>query len=402
MKDMIEPFLSAVPVLKKLEDAGFAAYFVGGSVRDLLLQKPIHDVDIATSATPEEMKRIFPRTVDIGVEHGTILVLYGNDSYEMTTFRTESEYPDFRRPKEVVFIRSLEQDLQRRDFTMNAIAMNRFGEMVDPFHGKKAIIEKRIETVGHASERFREDALRMLRAVRFMSQLGFEIAENTLTALAKQVSLLEKIAVERKKAEFEKLLAGMDRRRALAIILQTKIYSYLPELETSEIAIKRLLTYECDHLTVNEMWSLLIYSMEIEGNRTEHLLRAWRLPVKQIKAIQFILKFLKKRLKTEWQRYDLYQADEATVASVEKLRIVLRKDHDDGSVHYWVSKYRELPIKNRSQLAVSGSELIEWLQKKGGPWVNTCLTEIEQAVLQGNVDNQKSKIKEWLSECKQK
>jgi len=118
VNEMNEPFLSAIPIINQLEDSGFKAYFVGGSVRDYLLNRPISDVDIATSATPYEVKEIFPRTVDIGIEHGTVLVLFQNQSYEVTTFRTEAEYQDYRRPKEVAFIRNLDDDLKRRDFTM--------------------------------------------------------------------------------------------------------------------------------------------------------------------------------------------------------------------------------------------------------------------------------------------
>ena len=180
---MKEPFLTAVPVLERLEAAGFEAYFVGGSVRDFLLNKEINDVDIATSATPDEVKQIFSKTVDIGIEHGTVLVLYQNQGYEITTFRSEAEYENFRRPKEVAFIRSLSEDLQRRDFTMNAIAMDKGGDLIDPFQGKLAILNQVIQTVGNAENRFQEDALRMMRAVRFVSQLSFKIEEATLTAL---------------------------------------------------------------------------------------------------------------------------------------------------------------------------------------------------------------------------
>ncbi|MFL6556270.1 MAG: CCA tRNA nucleotidyltransferase, partial [Bacillus sp. (in: firmicutes)] len=217
---MKEPFLSASPVLKRIEDAGYEAYFVGGSVRDFLLKREINDVDIATSATPAEVKRIFSRTVDIGIEHGTVLVLFNNESYEITTFRTESEYQDFRRPKEVSFIRSLHEDLKRRDFTMNAIAMDRNNKLIDPFNGYSAIKEKIIQTVGSASARFQEDALRMMRAVRFVSQLSFHIESGTVEALANLVHLLDKIAVERKKAEFEKLLIGINKKNALKILLE--------------------------------------------------------------------------------------------------------------------------------------------------------------------------------------
>lgn len=139
---MNEAFLMAVPVLKDIEAAGYEAYFVGGSVRDHILGKEIADVDIATSAAPEEVKTIFSRTLDVGIEHGTVVVLYNGIPYEITTFRTEAEYLDFRRPSEVQFIRSLEEDLKRRDFTMNAIAMDKEGRLIDPFNGRGAIEEK--------------------------------------------------------------------------------------------------------------------------------------------------------------------------------------------------------------------------------------------------------------------
>ena len=125
-----EIFHQAKPILNKIEQAGFAAYFVGGSVRDYLLKRNINDVDIATSAFPEEIKQIFPRTVDIGIEHGTVLVIEKGKEYEITTFRTESSYGDFRRPDKVEFIRSLEGDLERRDFTMNSMAMDRRRECI--------------------------------------------------------------------------------------------------------------------------------------------------------------------------------------------------------------------------------------------------------------------------------
>ena len=147
-----EPFLKAIPVIKKIEDAGFEAYFVGGSVRDLLMNKPIDDVDIATSATPEEIKNIFDKTVDVGIEHGTILVLYGGESYEITTFRTEGNYVDYRRPESVSFVKSLEEDLSRRDFTMNAIAMTKEGNFIDPFHGMEDIKNTIIRSVGNHGE----------------------------------------------------------------------------------------------------------------------------------------------------------------------------------------------------------------------------------------------------------
>ncbi|MGO2926624.1 MAG: CCA tRNA nucleotidyltransferase, partial [Leuconostoc citreum] len=123
-----QEFMQAQPILEHIESAGFEAYFVGGAVRDMLLNKPIHDVDIATSAFPEEIKALFTKTVDTGIQHGTVMVLDHGDGYEITTFRTESTYTDFRRPDKVTFVRSLAEDLKRRDFTINAIAMTKDGD----------------------------------------------------------------------------------------------------------------------------------------------------------------------------------------------------------------------------------------------------------------------------------
>jgi tRNA nucleotidyltransferase (CCA-adding enzyme) len=398
---MIEPFLSAVPVLKMLEDAGFEAYFVGGAVRDFLLNKPIHDVDIATSATPEEMKRIFSKTIDLGIEHGTILVLHKKGSYEITTFRAESEYVDFRRPKEVVFIRSLKKDLERRDFTMNAIAMDLRGMIHDPFNGRSALKENRIVTVGKAEERFKEDALRMMRALRFVSQLSFHIETETLKALTNQGNLLENIAVERKRAEFEKLMTGTDRKQAIQLMIETSLYQYLPGLKNKEEALTQLLNYPCGHLELNQIWSLLLFCLQLDGKRAEAFLRSWRLPLKQIKEILFRLELLDKRLQHEWAVYDLYMANKEMIASVERLYNVITNQESDASVAYWQERYENLPIKNRTQLDVTGRDLMDWYGQKGGPWVSETLLKVELAILEGQIQNQKIKIKEWLLKCNQ-
>src|SRR5699024_8203458 len=134
--EMDRLFIEAIPLIEKIEESGYEAYFVGGSVRDSILNRTINDIDIATQATPEEIKAIFDVTFDVGIEHGTVLVRFNHQNFEVTTYRTESAYIDYRRPSSVQFIRSLYDDLQRRDFTMNAIAMDKLGNIIDPFKGK--------------------------------------------------------------------------------------------------------------------------------------------------------------------------------------------------------------------------------------------------------------------------
>ncbi|MDQ1001742.1 tRNA nucleotidyltransferase (CCA-adding enzyme) [Neobacillus niacini] len=396
---MIEPFLAAVPVLKKLESAGFEAYFVGGSVRDFLLNKEINDVDIATSATPDEVKKIFSKTVDIGIEHGTVLVLFQGLSYEITTFRSEAEYEDFRRPKEVSFIRNLTEDLQRRDFTMNAIAMDKDGSLVDPFNGQISIKNEVIETVGKAVDRFQEDALRMMRAVRFVSQLSFKIEEKTLNALKDLVHLLENIAVERKQAEFDKLLSGDDRKQALELILETNIYSYLPGLSNQEDKIKLMFDYKLEKLNKREMWALLVYCLNFEKKDKEEFLRGWRIPLKEIREIQLILHYLNQRFETSWSLYDLYTAGKEIFVSSEILYLVINGIEDQNSITHYLQVYEQLPIKERSEMDVTGNDLMEWFNKTGGPWVKELLFKIEQAIIAGKIANNKKIIREWLMEC---
>jgi tRNA nucleotidyltransferase (CCA-adding enzyme) len=399
---MIEPFLSASPVLKRLEDAGYEAYFVGGSVRDFLLKREINDVDIATSATPAEVKKIFSKTVDIGIEHGTVLVLFNNREYEITTFRTESEYQDFRRPKEVSFIRNLIDDLQRRDFTMNAIAMDKNSKLIDPFNGYSAIQAKIIQTVGSASERFQEDALRMMRAVRFASQLSFEIEGETVKALANLVHLLDNIAVERKKAEFEKLLVGKNKKTALQTILETNMYSFLPGLREQRNALEVLQGFSSEHFKTTEMWSLLIYCLNLKEKEVEGFLKDWRLPLKEIREIQHILQFLNKRLEQEWSIYDLYAAGRENIRSTEKLYLVIKGIKDAESIGNWITQFDILPIKQLSDIDVTGNDLMDWFNKRGGPWLKETLLAIENKILEGQVVNHKQQIKEWLMKCNQK
>ena len=396
---MKEPFLAAVPVLTKLESAGYEAYFVGGAVRDFLLKKEINDIDIATSATPEEVKQIFSKTVDVGIEHGTVLVLYQNQSYEITTFRTEAEYEDYRRPKAVSFIRSLKEDLQRRDFTMNAIAMDKDGNLIDPFHGELSIKNQVIQTVGKATDRFQEDALRMMRAVRFVSQLSFRIEEETLNALEDLVHLLGKIAIERKQTEFDKLLFGDNRKQAIQLILQTKIYSYLPGLSNQEDSLKLMLEYKFDRLTTREMWALLVYCLKLKNKEIEEFLRGWRMPLKEIREIQLIMHYLNKRLEVNWSSYDLYEATQEIFLSAEVLYLVINGFESNDSIQHYIQIYEGLPIKERSEMDVTGNDLMEWFNKSGGPWVKELLLKVEQAILAGSLVNNKKNIKEWLTEC---
>lgn len=193
-------------IIYRLEKEGFEAYAVGGCVRDSLLGRTPQDWDITTSAMPQQVKALFPHTIDTGIAHGTVTIMVDHIGYEVTTYRIDGEYEDSRHPKEVTFTGDLVKDLQRRDFTINAMAYNEKQGLVDAFDGMEDLKRGVIRCVGNPNERFTEDALRMLRAVRFAAQLGFSIEENTKGAIKKLAPTIEKVSAERIQTEIVKLL----------------------------------------------------------------------------------------------------------------------------------------------------------------------------------------------------
>ena len=195
-------------VISVLTEAGFEAYVVGGCVRDAILGRTASDWDITTNARPEQVKALFPRTVDTGLQHGTVTVLQGKEGFEVTTYRIDGEYLDGRHPEQVTFTPSLLEDLKRRDFTINAMAYNDKEGLVDAFDGLGDLERGQIRCVGNPGERFTEDALRILRAVRFSAQLGFGIEEKTWAALSEFAPRLSKVSAERIQTELVKLLVS--------------------------------------------------------------------------------------------------------------------------------------------------------------------------------------------------
>jgi len=193
-------------IIETIQNAGFEAYVVGGCVRDSILGRCPEDWDITTSARPEQVKALFRRTIDTGIQHGTVTVMLDKEGFEVTTYRVDGKYEDSRHPKEVTFTPNLEEDLKRRDFTINAMAYNETEGLIDIFGGLQDIEAKLIRCVGNPEERFGEDALRIMRAIRFSAQLGYEIHEDTEAAIRKLAPTLQKISAERIQVELTKLL----------------------------------------------------------------------------------------------------------------------------------------------------------------------------------------------------
>lgn len=199
---------AAETIIETIENAGYEAYVVGGCVRDSILGRTPNDWDITTSAQPQEVKALFPRTFDTGIQHGTVSVLVDKEIYEVTTYRIDGKYEDARHPKDVTFTAELKEDLLRRDFTINAMAYNPKSGLVDLYGGMDDIKHRVIRCVGNAHDRFSEDALRIMRAIRFAAQLNYDIEEETAKAITALVPNLSRISVERIQTELVKTLTS--------------------------------------------------------------------------------------------------------------------------------------------------------------------------------------------------
>ncbi|MCI5813219.1 MAG: CCA tRNA nucleotidyltransferase [Lactobacillus sp.] len=378
-------FEPARPVLQKIETAGYEAYFVGGCVRDTILGDPIHDIDIATSAYPSEIKAIFKRTVDTGIQHGTVMILDHGTGYETTTFRTESGYQDYRRPDKVTFVRSLKDDLKRRDFTINALAMKEDGTVIDLFNGLSDLQNQIIKAVGNPEERFHEDALRMMRAVRFASKLDFNIEDATLKGITDNGKLLTNIAIERIEVEFSKLLLGSNPPKGLQYFIDTNLYQYCPNLINYKDALQKLADAHNWSIIKNKQqaWSVLIYALQLtDRGKITSFMKQWKLPNDLINHVQKVIKLVDKIKQDHVDNLALFEAGIDAVKSAVIVAKFFGWPHHD-----LVDQFDRLPIQDSHQLAVNGGNLIQQAGIKPGPELGKIISQLQRMVVNGQLPN---------------
>lgn len=396
LQQLPSEFQEALPILEKLKASGYEAYFVGGSVRDAILGRTIHDVDIATSAYPEETKKVFTRTIDVGIEHGTVLVLHGGQEYEITTFRTEDVYVDYRRPSQVSFVRSLEEDLKRRDFTVNAFALNEEADIIDKFHGLKDLEFKILRAVGVPQERFNEDALRIMRGFRFAATLDFDIEEQTFQAMQETAPLLEKISVERIFIEFDKLLTAAFWRKGLEKMIAAVAYDFLPEMKGKGTCLKAMLDrLRPDFLfaTSEQAWAMLLIALDI--NEPKNFLKKWKTSNDFQKAVLDLVAAYRTREKTSVDKFLVYQYGLENLLLVEQIR-----QAQDLPIEIEQIKALDaaLLIHSKHEIVVNGRTLMTELNLKAGPNLGRILSEIEKAIVLGELMNEKEAILKFLKE----
>lgn len=362
-----------------LQDSGFQAYIVGGCVRDLLLGVTPKDWDICTDASPEEVMRIFPKTYPTGLQHGTITVSMGNGKdlhYEVTTFRTDGEYTDGRRPDNVQFVKNIEEDLLRRDFTINAIAYDLVNDkLIDPFHGIQDLQNKVLRAVGFAVQRFTEDGLRIMRAARFAARLNYTIEHTTLTGMAVCSYMLENISKERIKDELCKILQTAHPSLGLQILRDVEALEYvLPysHRNEQEFAIDLKAIEDCKGNYETKM-AILIGEHE-EAHFVESTLRAMTFSNDEIKRVLFVLNTLRyfEKLYLDWhlaqqippsvirmglsfiKNHNAYDYSEGLDQFIKFIQAIKM----DGLL-YDLMRNRNQIVWGKNELKISGKDLIE-------------------------------------------
>lgn len=403
---------SAQSVLKQLTDAGYAAYLVGGYIRDSLLKRPVKDIDIATAAKPEEVLALFPKVVPTGLKHGTVTVLTGGFSFEVTTFRTESEYEDHRRPSEVVYVNDIVADLTRRDFTINAMAQDRHGKLIDPFGGRQDLADGILRCVGDAELRFREDALRLLRCIRFAAEYGLRIESDTWLALHANARLLKHIAMERVRAELVRIVGGRHPQEGFRLLADSRLLRFTKAKLHGGFAdwTPADLPERLDRLTElpQELrWQLVAKLANLTAEEAE---REWRLltfsqaEIKQVTAFlgfdRYLLTYepeedmpLAHRFKTGVLYYGKEAAEAwlavmavyATAADTRILHAALAA----GSA--WIG---EMPVLTVPELMVSGQDVQAALKRPAGPWLGRVLRTLLCETACGDLANVKPALLE--------
>lgn len=393
-KMLDQTFEDAVYIIAKLEENGHQAYFVGGCVRDFLLQRGITDIDIATSAPPEKVQSLFANVIPVGIEHGTVIVRHLHKSYEVTTFRLDGNYSDRRHPDDVEFIQTIDEDLKRRDFTINALAMDKSGTIIDLFQGIADIHHKCIRTVGVGKERFREDPLRIVRALRFSSQLGFTIHPDTLTDMKAIGPEITQLAVERLQVEITKLFAGSNVNNGINYLTSTEIYRYLPVMKSYPYLLEKL-PKKLDPLDGLSQIIVLFHYLEPSIPLHEWF-DSWKCSNKEKRDAKHLIKSINYYLEHGLDNWFVYCLQSLYFAGFVRLMNLLFPDIPitEGEIK---NVHDTLAIHSRKELQVNGLDLISvFPDKKRGPWLQDLLRETEKQVVLNQVPNKNNELKEWI------
>lgn len=404
----IQPALrEACLILDKLRNAGYTAYIVGGAVRDTLVEREVSDIDIATSATPQQVMEVFPRCIPTGLQHGTVTVLHSGQSYEVTTYRKETNYEDHRHPTEISFVNDIYEDLLRRDFTMNAMALDANYCLYDVFEGYDDLLSGRLRCVGRSNDRFEEDALRMLRAVRFSATYKLVPTLSLWRAIQQQASLLSYIAMERVSYEITRMLQHDEWIRGMLLLRRSQLLLHTKEsLKLAPVwqeLVIRCADIDLLHIhSVNARWAALFIVADLTPEEAASDLRALKLSNEQRSAIVNCISI----------HEVVSHADNNSAYNLQKIWLNLLLEYKLSDVELWLVElapvfsasvhsilldiHHSLKITSIKQLGIRGNDLLKWSGQPSGPWVKNMLAHIMKAVAIGQVRNDKQSIKSFF------
>lgn len=355
---------TALKVLKKIEDHGFKAYIVGGFVRDYLLGRDSTDIDITTSATPMDIKKIFKDIFIPKVEYGSVTVFYHNIRFEITTFRRELTYLNNRKPIEFEYINDLEEDLKRRDFLINTICMDSNGKIIDLLDGEKDLNNKEINTVGNSYEKFYEDSLRILRAIRFATILDFKLSDKVKEAIKNTKSNLVHLSYQRKKEELDKIFSSKNAKYGVDLIKELELDKELEIYNINEIKL---------NVDIVGIWSSLKISDKYPFSKNERELIA------KIREAM-----TKDNLNNETlYKYGLYVNSIAgSLKGIDKRKIT--------------DKYNKLPITNKNDIAISSKDIMNILNRGSGEYLRNIYNDLTIMLLNGKIENTKEVLSNYV------
>lgn len=359
---------TALKLIKKIEEYGYQAYIVGGFVRDRVLGISSNDIDICTSARPSDIRNIFPTSCLPNEDYGSVTVIVKNIRFEITTFRKEITYLNNRKPVEFEYIDSLLEDLKRRDFKINTLCMDKDGNIIDLLDGNSDIKKHEINTVGDSYLKFSEDALRILRAVRFATNLDFKLSDDVKQAILKSKKYLKNLSYERKKEELNKIFASVHVKYGVKLLLEL-------ELDT-ELELYNLRKVKCFDDLMGIWAQLDVENIYPFSKNEKEIIRNIKTVLKLDNLDPLVL-----------YHYGLY------INSI----VADMKGMDRKLV---TKKYNELPIKGRSDILINGEDIMQILGTKPGKYLREIMDTIEEEIIRGNLPNNKAALKKYILDNK--
>ena len=359
---------NALKLLKEIDDNGFVSYIVGGFVRDYLLGIESNDIDICTNATPKDIKEIFKDNCLPSEDYGSVTVVIKNINYEITTFRKDIGYNDNRHPSEIKYIDSLEEDLLRRDFTINTLCMDKDGHIIDYLDGKKDLAHKIIRTVGNSYDKFSEDSLRILRAIRFATIFDFELDEEVCEAIKETKELLVNLSYTRRKEELDKIFTSPNFRKGIKLLIDLGL--------DKELEIPNLYkVLDSDVTSLIGIWSILNVGDKYPFNKNEMDL---------IDSVNEVVG-LDNLNPSVLYKYGLY---------VNSVAGKIKKD----DIKRITEAYNNLIIKSRKEIDITAEEIMAILNREPGEYLKEIYDDIEEKILYNRLENVKTSISQYIKD----